>query len=123
MAKILVVDDEKPITDIEKFNLEKECYQVSVAYDGEEAVEFVTANEVNIILMDLEMPIMDGYEALAEIRAMDDESKSKLPIIALTGHAGAEQLKKALDAGFDTLISKPYSPEQFKEIISSQFSE
>ena len=67
-AKILVVDDEQPIADILKFNLEKEGYQVIVAYDGEEAIELAENEKPDLILLDIMLPKKDGNEVCREIR-------------------------------------------------------
>ncbi|MFV0505037.1 MAG: response regulator, partial [Lachnospirales bacterium] len=67
MKKILVVDDEKPISDIVKFNLSKEGYEVFTAFDGEEAVEMVNEVEPDLILLDLMLPKMDGLEVCREV--------------------------------------------------------
>ncbi|MCT6858693.1 MAG: response regulator, partial [Apilactobacillus sp.] len=79
MAKILVVDDEKPITDIEKFNLEKEGYDVVVAYDGEEALQKVEEESPDLIILDLMLPKVDGLEVAREVRKTHD-----MPIIMVT---------------------------------------
>ena len=76
MKKILVVDDEKPISDIVKFNLTKEGYEVYTAYDGEEALEKVAEVEPDLILLDLMLPKMDGLEVAREVRKNHD-----MPII------------------------------------------
>ena len=67
--KILVVDDEKPISDIIKFNLEKEGYEVVVAYDGEVALEQVEAENPDLIILDLMLPKIDGLEVAKRVRA------------------------------------------------------
>ena len=79
MKKILVVDDEKPISDIVKFNLTKEGYEVYTAYDGEEALEKVAEVEPDLILLDLMLPKMDGLEVAREVRKNHD-----MPIIMVT---------------------------------------
>lgn len=76
MKKVLVVDDEKPISDIVKFNLAKEGYDVYTAYDGEEALEKVAEVEPDLILLDLMLPKMDGLEVAREVRKTYD-----MPII------------------------------------------
>ena len=68
MSKILVVDDEKPITDIEKFSLEKEGYEVEVAYDGEDALKKVEENTPDLIILDIMLPKIDGLEVAKEVR-------------------------------------------------------
>ena len=79
MKKVLVVDDEKPISDIVKFNLAKEGYDVYTAYDGEEALEKVAEVEPDLILLDLMLPKMDGLEVAREVRKTYD-----MPIIMVT---------------------------------------
>ena len=77
--KILVVDDEKPISDIIKFNLEKEGYEVVVAFDGEEALEKVEGEKPDLIILDLMLPKIDGLEVAKRVRA-----KHTTPIIMVT---------------------------------------
>ena len=79
MPKILVVDDEKPISDIVKFNLDKEGYDVVTAYDGEEALEKVESEKPDLILLDLMLPKIDGLEVARQVRA-----KHNIPIIMVT---------------------------------------
>src|SRR5690625_5847321 len=78
-SKILVVDDEKPIADILEFNLEKEGYEVIVAYDGEQAIELAKSEEPDLILLDIMLPKKDGNEVCREIRKTHN-----MPIIMLT---------------------------------------
>lgn len=77
--KVLVVDDEKPISDIIKFNLEKEGYEVVVAYDGEEALQKVESESPDLIVLDLMLPKIDGLEVAKQVRA-----KRSTPIIMVT---------------------------------------
>ena len=86
---VLVVDDEQNIVNIIAFNLKKEGYEVLTAGDGEEAVEIVEKHQPDLILLDIMMPKMDGYEACRKIR-----EKYNMPIIMLT--ARAEELDKVL---------------------------
>ena len=80
--KILVVDDEKPISDIIKFNLEKEGYEVVTAYDGEEALEKVESENPDLIILDLMLPKIDGLEVAKRVRA-----KHTMPIIMVTANS------------------------------------
>jgi len=105
MAKrILVVDDEKPIADILKFNLEKENYEVVLAHDGGEAVTKVFQWDPDLILLDIMLPIKDGFEVLKEIR-----QEKNTPVIMLT--AKEEEVDKilGLEIGADDYITKPFS--------------
>ncbi len=101
--KILIVDDEKNIADIIAFNLKKEGYQVIKAGDGEEGVRMAMEENPDLILLDIMMPKMDGYEACKKIR-----EKKNTPIIMLT--ARAEELDKVLglELGADDYVTKPF---------------
>ena len=101
--KILIVDDEKNIVDIIAFNLKKEGYQVITAADGEEGVKKALEENPDLILLDIMMPKMDGYEACKKIR-----EKKSTPIIMLT--ARAEELDKVLglELGADDYVTKPF---------------
>ncbi|KDR96346.1 two-component system, OmpR family, response regulator VicR [Peptoclostridium litorale DSM 5388] len=102
--KILVVDDEKPIADILKFNLEKEGYTVEIAYDGEDAIKKTWQFEPDIVLLDIMLPKYDGFEVCKKIR-----EKYMIPIIMVT--AKEEEVDKilGLELGADDYITKPFS--------------
>ena len=104
MAKILVVDDEKPITDIEKFNLEKEGYDVVVAYDGEEALQKVDEETPELIILDLMLPKVDGLEVAREVRKTRD-----MPIIMVTAKDSELDKVLGLELGADDYVTKPFS--------------
>ncbi len=104
MAKILVVDDEKPITDIEKFNLEKEGYDVVVAYDGEEALQKVEEETPDLIILDLMLPKVDGLEVAREVRKTHD-----MPIIMVTAKDSELDKVLGLELGADDYVTKPFS--------------
>lgn len=104
MKKILVVDDEKPISDIVKFNLTKEGYEVYTAYDGEEALEKVKEVEPDLILLDLMLPKMDGLEVAREVRKNYD-----MPIIMVTAKDSEIDKVLGLELGADDYVTKPFS--------------
>lgn len=104
MKKILVVDDEKPISDIVKFNLTKEGYEVYTAFDGEEAVEAVTEIEPDLVLLDLMLPKKDGLEVCREIRKNYD-----IPIIMVTAKDSEIDKVLGLELGADDYVTKPFS--------------
>lgn len=101
--KILVVDDEKNIVDIIKFNLKKDGFEVICAYDGEEGFQMALSEKPELILLDIMMPKMDGFEVCKKIR-----EKSQTPIIMLT--ARAEEIDKVLgfELGADDYVTKPF---------------
>ncbi|WP_179394011.1 response regulator YycF [Lacticaseibacillus absianus] len=102
--KILVVDDEKPISDIVKFNLAKEGYDVVTAYDGEEALAKVSEEEPDLILLDLMLPKIDGLEVARQVRKDRDT-----PIIMLTAKDSEIDKVLGLELGADDYVTKPFS--------------
>ncbi|APZ49891.1 DNA-binding response regulator [Jeotgalibaca sp. PTS2502] len=104
MKKILVVDDEKPISDIINFNLAKEGFEVHTAFDGEEAVEKFAEVNPDLILLDLMLPKMDGLEVCRQIR-----KTSEVPIIMLTAKDSEIDKVLGLELGADDYITKPFS--------------
>lgn len=108
--RILVVDDEKPIADILKFNLEKEGYDITLAFDGEQAVKKALDLRPDLMLLDVMLPKKDGFQVLKEVR-----SKLNMPILMLT--AKEEEVDKVLglELGADDYITKPFS---MRELIA-----
>lgn len=104
MKKILIVDDEKSIAEILKFNLVKEGYEVHVAFDGEEAVEMAQKINPDLILLDLMLPKMDGLEVCRTIRLSSD-----VPIIMLTAKDSEIDKVLGLELGADDYVTKPFS--------------
>lgn len=102
--KILVVDDEKPIADILKFNLEKEGYQVVCAYDGDEAIEMTHREDPDLILLDIMLPKRDGNEVCREVRKTHN-----MPIIMLTAKDSEIDKVLGLELGADDYVTKPFS--------------
>lgn len=102
---ILVVEDEKPISDILKFNLEKSGHEVLCAYDGEEGLNIALTENVDLILLDVMLPKMEGFDVLKKVR----EKKQNVPILMLT--AREEEVDKilGLEWGADDYITKPFS--------------
>lgn len=104
MKKILVVDDEKPISDIVKFNLEKEGFEVVTAFDGEEALEKVESENPDLIILDLMLPKIDGLEVCREVRKTKDT-----PIIMVTAKDQEIDKVLGLELGADDYVTKPFS--------------
>ncbi|RKQ32946.1 response regulator YycF [Oceanobacillus halophilus] len=102
--KILVVDDEQPIADILKFNLEKEGYQVVCAHDGDEAIKLAESEKPDLILLDIMLPNKDGNEVLREVR-----KTQTMPIIMLTAKDSEIDKVLGLELGADDYVTKPFS--------------
>ena len=104
MKKILVVDDEKPISDIISFNLENEGYAIEKAYDGEQALEVFEKSQPDLVILDLMLPKMDGLEVCREIR-----KQSAVPVIMLTAKDSEIDKVLCLELGADDYVTKPFS--------------
>ncbi|MGF7185864.1 PAS domain S-box-containing protein [Desulfitispora alkaliphila] len=116
---VLLVEDIYTNQEIAREILEQESLQVTVAENGSEALECIRKHNYDVILMDMQMPIMDGYKATKQIRALTDVEKKNIPIIALTAHAMAGDKERCLEAGMNDYISKPFNPEELLAKISA----
>ena len=120
-TKLLLVEDNAINREIAVLLLEESGFEVSTAEDGREAVDMVKASEpgdFDAVLMDIQMPVMNGYEATRAIRALDNPALASVPIIAMTANAFAEDVKAAEDAGMDGHIAKPIDVPKMLETLS-----
>ena len=112
MAKILLVEDNEMNRDMLSRRLVKRGHEVVIAVDGQEGVEMASSEGPEIILLDMSLPVMDGWEAARRLKA--DNSTNSIPIIALTAHAMAGDREKCLEAGADDYDTKPVD---FKRLL------
>jgi len=117
-AKILVVDDETYIVELVKFNLEKEGYQVAVAYDGQNALNMVEREVPDLIVLDIMLPHMDGLQVCRNLKK--DERYHSIPIIMLTARAEEVDTIMGLELGADDYIKKPFSPRELVARIKAR---
>jgi CheY-like chemotaxis protein len=103
--KVLLVEDNEMNRDMLSRRLARNGYEVILAVDGEQAVTMAGSVGPDIILMDMSLPVIDGWEATRRVKA--DPATREIPVIALTAHAMAEDEKKARDAGCDDFDTKP----------------
>ena len=116
MKKILVVEDNENNLYMMKFMLEENGYQVIEAADGVEGVKLAAIEKPDLILMDMQLPLLDGYEAAKQIKA--NEKITNIPIIAVTSYAMVGDREKTLKAGCTGYIEKPINPETFLDEIN-----
>ena len=117
---ILLAEDNELNMEIAEFMLRNEGTEVTRAWNGQEAVEIFEkskSGQFDVILMDIMMPVMNGYEATKRIRSMDREDAKVIPIIAMTANAFAEDRLKAKDAGMDEHIAKPVDVKRLVKVI------
>ncbi len=113
--KILIVDDERYILHILDFSLGAEGYEVITAGDGEQALERTHSDRPDLIVMDIMMPKMDGFEACKALKANPDTCN--IPVIMLTAKGREIDRKRGLDAGADDYLTKPFSPAKLIERV------
>ncbi len=113
MLKLLVVDDEVDVCDFVKNFFKERNFEVSVAYDGKEALSIVKSINPDIILLDIKMPVMDGIEALKAIRKKDSTKK----VIIITAVEDVEKAEEAKHHGVTEYITKPLLLEQLERTV------
>ena len=119
--KILIVEDDEKSLYLVRFLLEKAGFTVVEAGDGEEALEKAAEETPNLILMDMQLPKLDGYEATRRIKA--DARLRQIPVIALTAYAMKGDREKTLAAGCLSYIEKPIDPATFVEEVKRVIGE
>ncbi len=110
MTTILIVEDNEMNRDMLSRRLQRKGYEILIAIDGAKGIDVATANAPDLILMDMSLPVMDGWEATRRLKA--DKALKHIPIIALTAHAMANDREKALEAGCDDYDTKPIELER-----------
>ncbi len=115
MAKILIVEDNEMNRDMLSRRLERRGFAIVMAMDGQQGVEMTRSEKPDLILMDMSLPVMDGWAATQAIKA--DPELSKIPVIALTAHAMAGDREKAMAAGCDDYDTKPIELPRLLEKI------
>src|SRR5258707_3923119 len=120
-GKILVVDDEIYIVHILDFSLGMEGYEVLTALDGEQALERARAEQPDLIVLDIMMPKLDGYETCKLLKA--DAGTRAIPVILLSAKGRHTDQKVGFDVGADDYITKPFSPRKLVERINAILGE
>lgn len=116
MAKnILVVDDEKTIIDLIKFRLEKEKYNITTALGGKEALEVAKNTDFDLVILDIMMPEMDGYQVLEELRKIGKQSKT--PVMFLTAKNTDGDVWEGWQSGVDYYVTKPFTGDELLRAV------
>jgi len=117
--RVLLVEDNAVNRALAQRLLQKRDFTVSIATDGKQAISATQKEEFDLILMDIQMPEMDGFEATAEIRKREKLTGRRTPIIALTAHALKEDRERCLSAGMDAYVTKPIRPAELFTVIQN----
>lgn len=115
--RVLIVEDNVDNFELVRFLLERAGYQVLSATNGREGLDVARRERPDLILMDLSMPEMDGWNAASRLKA--DEETRHIPILALTAHTLPGDRKRAIDAGCDGYISKPINVASFEKLVAT----
>jgi two-component system alkaline phosphatase synthesis response regulator PhoP/two-component system response regulator VicR len=118
--KILAVDDERHIVRLVQINLQKEGYEVVTAGNGREALEKVESEKPDLIVMDVMMPEMDGFEALEKLKA--NPETAQIPIIMLTAKAQDADVFSGWQKGADLYLTKPFNPSELLTFVKRIFA-
>lgn len=119
--KILVVDDEPALARILEVNLTRAGYEVVTAGDGRDALTTVERENPDLVLMDVMMPFMDGFEALRLLK--EDPKTADLPVVMLTARAHRTDLQEGLERGADMYVTKPVNPQELLGLIERLFAD
>ncbi|HCA48735.1 MAG TPA: two-component system response regulator [Armatimonadetes bacterium] len=117
--KILVVDDERHIVRLVEVNLTRAGYEIATAYDGIEALEKVKSEKPDMIVLDVMMPRMDGFEVLKRLQA--DASTQDIPVIMLTAKAQDADIFRGWSSGVSSYLTKPFNPRELLTFVERIF--
>jgi CheY-like chemotaxis protein len=120
MTKILLVEDNEMNRDMLSRRLARKGYEVSIAVDGKQGVEMAQQETPDLILMDMSLPVLDGWEATRQLKGAD--ATRAIPVIALTAHAMSGDRERALEAGCDDYDTKPIELTRLLEKIESMLN-
>jgi len=119
--KILAVDDERHIVRLVEVNLVRAGYEVVTAYDGREALEKVKAEKPDLIVLDVMMPYMDGFEVLKTLKA--EPVTAEIPVIMLTAKAQDADIFRGWQSGVDCYLTKPFNPMELLTFVKRIFDQ
>lgn len=117
--KILAVDDEKHIVKLVQVNLERHGFQVVTAYDGKEALEKIVQEQPDLVILDVMMPYMDGFEVLQTMRR--NPATREIPVIMLTAKSQDADVFRGWQSGVDLYLTKPFNPVELVSFVKRIF--
>eukprot|EP01136_Pigoraptor_vietnamica_P032322 Opistho-1_new@94039 len=107
MKKVLIAEDSSVIQNLAKKILEFQNFEIHSVKNGQQVLDALEKEDFDIILLDINMPVMDGMECAKAVRNLKDEAKAKIPMIAITGNARNYSMEDFKEAGFDDMLAKP----------------
>jgi len=117
--KVLVVDDDEDARDVLKAALNSYGAEVTTATGAPQALDTIASKKIDVLVSDINMPGMDGYELIRRVRAMRPEQGGRIPAVALTAYARAEDRLRALQSGYQTHVPKPVEPAELEIVVAT----
>lgn len=117
--KVLIAEDSSVIQNLVKKILEFQNFEITAVKNGEQVIQLLEKENFEIILLDINMPVMDGMECVKAIRDMSDASKSKIPVVAITGNARNYTEAEFKEAGFNDVLMKPLNFDMLVTVVKS----
>ncbi|HSJ44149.1 MAG TPA: response regulator [Euzebyales bacterium] len=120
MARVLVVEDDHVIRELLVVNLKMEGHDAATAVDGAEALQAVVDRAPDVVLLDMMLPGVDGWEVAARMKG--DEATRSIPIIALSARAMEADIERGMELGVDHYVTKPFDPIELMQLVASELS-
>ncbi len=115
--KVLVAEDSSVIQNLTKKILQFQNFEISSAKNGQEVIGMLSQENYDVVLMDINMPVMDGMECAKQIRAMSDPAKAEIPILAITGNARNYSMEDFKEVGINEFLPKPLNFDNLVEMV------
>lgn len=117
MKRVLIAEDSSVIQNLAKKILEFQNFEITAVKNGEQVMQLLDKEDFDILLLDINMPIMDGMECVKAIRELSDKAKANLPVVAITGNAKNYTDTDFKDAGFNDALMKPLNFDRLVEVV------
>ena len=115
--RVLIAEDSSVIQNLVKKILEFQNFEITAVKNGEQVLQMLQKDHFDIILMDINMPVMDGMESVKAIRALADKDKAKVPVVAITGNARNYSEEEFKEAGFNEVLMKPLNFDKLVMVV------
>lgn len=115
--KVLIVEDSSVIQNLAKKILEFQNFEITAVKNGEQVMQLIDKEDFDILLLDINMPVMDGMECVRAVRALSDANKAKVPVVAITGNAKNYSEEDFKAAGFNDALMKPLNFDRLVDVV------
>ncbi len=115
--KVLIAEDSSVIQNFTRKILEQQRFEIALVKNGQQVIDKIKTEDFDLILMDINMPVLDGMECTRQIRAMNDQKKSRVPILAITGNAKNYSLEEFKEAGINEFLPKPLDFDNLVKMV------